>query len=1180
MIESPATMQHAIRSLALILACASTAAAGDLTVYHIGNSLTRNIPLDRLKALFADAGTTYRYGQQLGPGFRLEMHLVNAEPGTPIANIRRYNLVEPYGQYSDAFKKFTFDAVVLQPFQMPLDLEEKIDKPPFFTVGDLQAASGFIDYARGRTQAGVGRWDLEHPNTDHVACERFFIYATWPPAQEILAHDPPTFAAYYAQPYTGGKVSCADFYGQLVDRLNERHSDLPTPVRMIPAGGVLATLDERIRAGTLPGIEAFYARNQAYFVRARRNDRKPSPFDPDAFDPQAGVLNVYADGIHLNDQPHNGDDSGTIGSYVAALTTYATLTGKSPVGLTAEPYEQFDPQADAALVRALQETVWQVVSTHRHSGVAAGDERPPRPANRPQELTPAPLPAAAPPRADDDGLAFFETHVRPLLAAHCYECHAAVDGNTSGDLALDTRAGWQRGGQSGPAIVPGDPDASLLMKVVRRDDPDWAMPPDSPLPAEAVKTLERWIRMGAPDPRDGEPRSRTAAQAALWSLQPVRDPPVPTPDRADWIRGPVDAFLLAAMRTEGLEPAEDADVDALARRLWFTLVGLPPTPEEHRAFRDDMAAGGDVEATLAGWVDRLLASPQFGEKWARHWLDVARYAESNGKALNNGLPHAWRYRDWVIAALNADTPYDRFLTEQLAGDLLPAGSQADRDALHVATGFLAIGSKEQFGGCGSRSVAEVQPEWVDDQLNVLGRGILGINVACSRCHDHKFDPVPMRDYYALAGIFFSTEILSGRKGGAAAEFGQPRLYDPDAVLLGDPARAAGLRRLDAQAAAIRDRLNPVKKRLKTLSGDERAAAELEIAGLEAELDRLAREAATAEWAFGVRDAERIADTPLRRAGAWNKPGDVVPRGFLTAVHLDEAFTIPADASGRLQLARWLTHPSHPLTARVFVNRVWHHVFGRGLVPTTDNFGTNGEPPSHPDLLDHLAHRFVRKQGWSLKRLVRELVLSRAFRQSSTPRDTRGLSVDPDNRLLARAGVRRLDAEAIRDAVLATSGRLDLAPRRGTAPLLAEMSFKGLGQPVIDKLRKAEAGMLHRSVYLAVIRNDTLDDTQAAFDFPNNDEPATERAVASGPTQSLLLMNSPLVIETARYLAGDIAATIDDDGQRVAQAFIRILGRPPTTEEAAAATSLVGKSDDGLALLCQGLYQTAEFRILR
>lgn len=369
-------MKFILSALFLILISIATHAE-ELTVYHFGNSLTRNLPLDRLKALFADAGTTYKYGQQLGPGYRLEMHLINAKPGTPIAKIGRYNLVEPYSQYSDAFKNFTFDAVVLQPFAMPLDLDAKLEKAPGFTLGDLQAASALIDYARGKTTPGEGRWDLENPNTNHVACEKFFIYATWPGAESVKKHEPPTFSAFYGQPYKEGKVSCADFYTQLVDGLNKRYPDLPVPVRMIPAGEVFAALDIKIREGKLPGIAECYARNQPYFVKARRNNPKPSSFDPDSFDPEAGVLNFYADGVHLNDQPHNGEDSGTIGSYVAALTVFAALSGKSPVGLTAAPYEQFDSKADAELIKSLQQTVWSVVAGHPHTGVPAAPKNDP-----------------------------------------------------------------------------------------------------------------------------------------------------------------------------------------------------------------------------------------------------------------------------------------------------------------------------------------------------------------------------------------------------------------------------------------------------------------------------------------------------------------------------------------------------------------------------------------------------------------------------------------------------------------------------------------------------------------------------------------------------------------------------------------------------------------------------------
>jgi mono/diheme cytochrome c family protein len=782
------------------------------------------------------------------------------------------------------------------------------------------------------------------------------------------------------------------------------------------------------------------------------------------------------------------------------------------------------------------------------------------------------------PAAGAESVDFFEKSIRPLLAEHCYECHSAARGKTKGDLALDSRAGWQRGGAGGPVIVPGDVEASTLIHAVRRGDEDTAMPPKKALPPEAVAALEQWVKLGAPDSRDGTPLSPAlAAAGSLWSLQPVKNVPVPKP-ASDWPRTDVDAFLLAALDEHHLAPSPDAAPETLARRLWLVLTGLPPTVREVMAFKRALLEG-DPEIVLARTVDGLLASPRFAEKWARHWLDVARYAESNGKALNNGLPYAWRYRDWVIAAIHADKPVDRFLTEQIAGDLLPASAQPERDALNIATGFLAIGSKEQFGGCGSRSIAEVQPEWVDDQINVLGRGILGINIACSRCHDHKFDPVPMEDYYALAGIFFSTDIQSGIKGGKAPEFGVKRILDPDAIPLGDPAALEKLRPVAARLAELEKQITPLEKQLAQAGGAQREKLLAQLNPLKAQADKLRAGIPDIEWAFGLRESASIRNTTLRQRGLWNQHGPEVPRGFLSAVSFDGAPRIPEDHSGRLELAQWLTHPDHPLTARVFVNRVWHHVFGRGLVPTTDNFGMNGEPPSHPELLDFLARRFVRDQAWSLKQLVRDLVLSRAFRQSSGAVSGPALSADPSNRLLGRMIPRRLDAEQIRDGILFSSGQLDLNPRQGTAPMLMEKRFGGLNQKDLAQLRESESQVRHRAIYLAIVRNETLDDTLAAFDFPNNDEPATLREAATVPAQALLLMNQPLVLESSRHLAREILRLTQNDEGRVRQAFIRVLSREPTAEESREALAFLQASPDSLALLCQGLFQSAEFRLL-
>jgi hypothetical protein len=355
-------------ALALTFGVIVPCARGDesLRVYFIGNSLTRNVPLERLQMLFESQGITYEYGMQLGGGHRLEQHLSKRNHGNKPGE-GKYNIAQKFGEYDRAFKGFTFDAVVLQPYMSELDKEVKITpRWPFFSCGDVQAASSLIDYARGKTPEGSGRWDFDNPNRENKACEQFYIYATWPKAEDILAQpDEKTYAAYYARMYSGGVQPCADYFQQLVERLNEKHTHLSSPVRLIPAGQVLAAIDVKIRVGKLPGINEFYERNQAYFIKSRRNNKKPSPFDPDEFDPSAGVLNFYADGVHMNDQPHNGSDSGTIGSYVAALTIFATLTETSPVGLTAAPYEQFDEKTDGDLVKALQEIVWEVVATQQ-----------------------------------------------------------------------------------------------------------------------------------------------------------------------------------------------------------------------------------------------------------------------------------------------------------------------------------------------------------------------------------------------------------------------------------------------------------------------------------------------------------------------------------------------------------------------------------------------------------------------------------------------------------------------------------------------------------------------------------------------------------------------------------------------------------------------------------------------
>jgi hypothetical protein len=341
----------------------------DLTVYHLGNSLTRNIPLERLQLLFESEGGSYGYGIQLGGAHKLEQHLSKRNhdnaPGEG-----RYNTVEPYGEYDNAFKNYKFDAIVLQPYLSVLDKEIKVtDIWPYFEAGAIQAASEFIDYARAKIEPGDEMWHRIHANTGNVASGNFYLYATWPRAEHILAFEEPTYAAYYEQSFKEGSIHCKQYFEKLVNRLNEMHPDLPEPVRLIPAGQVLAELDKKIRNGNLPGISEFYERNQDYYIKSRRNNNRPSPFDPDTFQSETGVLNFYADAVHMNDQPHNGKDSGTIGSYCAAVTIYAVLTGLSPVGLTAGPYEMFDTAKDKELIEAIQKTVWEVVTSEPLTGV-------------------------------------------------------------------------------------------------------------------------------------------------------------------------------------------------------------------------------------------------------------------------------------------------------------------------------------------------------------------------------------------------------------------------------------------------------------------------------------------------------------------------------------------------------------------------------------------------------------------------------------------------------------------------------------------------------------------------------------------------------------------------------------------------------------------------------------------
>jgi cytochrome c553 len=665
----------------------------------------------------------------------------------------------------------------------------------------------------------------------------------------------------------------------------------------------------------------------------------------------------------------------------------------------------------------------------------------------------------------DARVEFFEKKVRPILIGHCYTCHSA-DTNAKGGLRVDDRNGLLAGGNTGPAVVPGDPTKSRLIQRVTHKDAKRRMPQEAgPLTDEQIADLTTWVKDGAAWPAPRVPASLGKPKPAYeklkkehWAWQPLTDPKPPAVHNAAWPRDDVDRFILAQLEAKGLTPVADADRVALVRRVTFDLTGLPPTPAEIDAFLADDSAGAYEKL-----VDRLLASPQFGERWGRHWLDVARYGESTGPSRNIPYPYAWKYRDYVIDSVNTDVPFDRFVREQVAGDLLPAAPGAERDRLLAATGFLALGVKD----VNQRFKVRFIMDNVDEQIDVVTRSVLALTVTCARCHDHKFDPIPTTDYYALAGIFTSTDNCAGlrsRQGGSGLDY-----YDPSmlvALTTAPPVSPEQVEKLKAEVAQAKKEWDGIRGTPEGLAKGPNGQPKqrpfrLKYERLQGDLLALNNPAARGFAVHGTRDAKTVGDTQVRLRGEAEKLGPVVPRGFLTAFDVPGAAKVNRRQSGRLELANWLTSPKNPLTPRVVVNRAWQHLFGQGLVTTADNFGTTGDTPSHPELLDHLATRFIRN-GWSMKRLVRALVLTRAYRLGSdAPAAQR--AADPANRLIGRHAPHRLDAEEMRDAMLASAGRLNRQRPAGSPTMSLKMAeLRDIG-PEANKLRTQTERDTHRSV---------------------------------------------------------------------------------------------------------------------
>ena len=729
---------------------------------------------------------------------------------------------------------------------------------------------------------------------------------------------------------------------------------------------------------------------------------------------------------------------------------------------------------------------------------------------------------AAPSSAQVD---FFETRVRPILAENCYKCHSRQAERVKGGLFLDSRDGVLKGGESGPALVPGDPEKSLLIKAVRYTDPDLQMPPKGKKLTDAqVADLVAWVRMGAPDPRTGAPAQKAGSDSSKkhWAWQPVKRSPVPEVKDHSWGQTPVDNFILAKLEEKNLKPNPIADKRTLIRRATFDLIGLPPTQAEVDAFLKD-----ESPEAFAKVVDRLLASPHYGERWGRHWLDVARYSDTKGQVRRQredpNYPYAWSYRDYVIRSFNEDKPYTTFIMEQIAADRLT--STARNPTNLTALGFLTIG--DRFMG--------MQNDIINDRIDVVTKGFLALTVTCARCHDHKFDPIPTKDYYSLHGIF--------------ASCAEPQFEPVISKITAGPEysdyykKCMDLERerttLEAQFVQFRRAKNRegIRKVVRDIRENQTAIARLEMT-----------HPAAPERAMVLEDVARPHDSPVFIRGDAGNKGPLVPRHFVEVLsgNFRPSWT---NGSGRLQLAYAIANTNNPVTARVMVNRAWLHHFGEGFVSTPDDFGTMSEDPSHPELLDYLASRFM-EEGWSLKKLHRLIMLSSVYQQTSAD-NPRFAQVDPNNRLLWRANIRRLEFEALRDSLLAIGGTLD---------------DQMYGRPV--KLER-EPYSARRTIYGRIDRSD-MEDVFINFDFANPDLPSGRRHETTVPQQALFLMNSPLVIEQAKKLVQlPEFQSCQDDAARIRFLYERVYQRPPRPGEIALGLEFISQNPDPSKLATEG-----------
>jgi Protein of unknown function (DUF1553)/Protein of unknown function (DUF1549)/Planctomycete cytochrome C len=899
---------------------------------------------------------------------------------------------------------------------------------------------------------------------------------------------------------------------------------------------------------------------------------------------------------------------------------------------------------------------------------------------------------------------FFENKVRPILAGHCYKCHSDQFGKSKGGLKLDSKTALSNGGDSGAVVDVKKPADSLLMKAVRRkDEVVSAMPPDSPISPEQIKILEQWIGDGAAFPASALPKEDPLKH---WAFQPVQKPTIPTVKQADWPRNDIDKFLLAKMEAAGLKPAADAEPRVVARRLAFAITGLPPTLDDLEKIAKDGAKA------LPKYVQQLLNSPHYGERWARHWMDLVRYADSGGHEYDYEFPGAWRYRDYLVRAFNTDLPYDQFVKEHLAGDLIAPRIKDGRNEALLGTGWWQL--QEQASA--PVDLPNDEAERLDNMLDVLGKTFHGLTIGCARCHDHKFDPIRTKEYYGLFGIAAASPLhrtwangpaldevakkllelrqrsdTQGKKWQAVEtpklELGQNTLLGdfsekmPDGWVLNGHAeivtdktakyrhRQPGLwsdtlsRKLPSylrspQFILDHDHIDvlcagseatvqliignyqmirsPIYDGLKKSIGGEdlkwvsfnvarwkgrRVHVEVLTGKVQNEHNILNTEDGIKGSAFGLRavvlrngkpmlvpekidymhddskppflleefrkpfaDLEATIPAPERFIGIQDVNGTDLPvyaRGDAGKPKTEKeprrylalAGAAPPTAksgSGRRELAEVIASAKHPLTARVMVNRVWHHLFGRGLVPTVDNFGLLGEKPSHPELLDYLADRFVTEHKWSVKKLIAELVQTRAYQMQSGPAP----QADAGNVLLSRFPLRRLEAETIRDAILQTSGQLDLT--FGGEPVPVPHKLKGTGADSGNNYPPDGPidGQRRRSIYLASRRSFPSVFLEV-FDKPPSISTFGKRDVSNVPTQSLTLLNDPFVVGQAKAWAKRITDTGLSQPEQVKRMFREAFARTATEAEVKQSSAFL-KDDKTLADLALVLFNVKEF----